>query len=153
MLSRFSNEKHVLWIRKITWSKPSDLRYIMVCNSWFHHHCYTQPDLPGYINSWPHNTTPRVKPHCQLPSSLIQSSYWKKTTNTMYCKHDGLLQRSTETKLEILLHLQLGLQWLPIAITQVVSVNSCALFLAVLVTHMKYLDYCQIVQEDFNFVV
>ena len=34
----------------------------------------------------------------------------------------------------------------------VVSLNSCDLFLFILVTRMKRLDYCKIVEENFNFV-
>ena len=43
-------------------------------------------------------------------------------------------------------------QWHTVVITEVVSLNSCDLFLFVLVTHIKYLDYCKIVEENFNFL-
>ena len=39
-----------------------------------------------------------------------------------------------------------------LAITQVVFLNSCDLFLFILVTCMKQLDYCKIVEENFSFV-
>ena len=48
-----------------------------------------------------------------------------------------------------LLHLD---QCHTVDITQVFSLNSCDLFLFVLVTGMKYLDHCKIVEENFNFV-
>ena len=50
-----------------------------------------------------------------------------------------------------LLDLQVD-QWHTLVIIQVVSLNSSDLFLFVLVTCMKYLDYCKIVEENFNFV-
>ena len=46
-----------------------------------------------------------------------------------------------------ILHLQVD-QWHTVIITQVVSLNSCDLFLFILVTRMKKLD----VEENFNFV-
>ena len=51
----------------------------------------------------------------------------------------------------ILLHLQLD-QWHKVVMTLVVSFNSYNLFLLILVTCMKQLDYCKIVEENFNFV-
>ena len=50
------------------------------------------------------------------------------------------------------MHLQVD-QWNAIGITQIVSLNSCDLFLVILVTHMKQVDYCKIVRENLNFVV
>ena len=45
-----------------------------------------------------------------------------------------------------LFHLQVH-QWHTVVITQVVSLNSCELYL---VTCMKQLDHCKIVEENFN---
>ena len=50
-----------------------------------------------------------------------------------------------------LLDLQVD-QWHTVVIIQVVSLNSSDLFLFILVTRMKYLDYCKIVEENFNFI-
>ena len=50
-----------------------------------------------------------------------------------------------------LLHLQVD-QWHTVVITQVVSLNNCDLFLFISVTRMKQLEYCKIVEENFNFV-
>ena len=50
-----------------------------------------------------------------------------------------------------LLDLQVD-QWHTVVIIQVVSLNNSDLFLFILVTRMKYLDYCNIVEENFNFV-
>ena len=50
-----------------------------------------------------------------------------------------------------LLDLQVD-QWHTVVIIQVVSLNNSDLFLFILVTRMKYLDYCKIVEENFNFV-
>ena len=36
--------------------------------------------------------------------------------------------------------------------TQVVSLNCCGLFCAILVARIKQLNYCKIVQENLNFV-
>ena len=57
-----------------------------------------------------------------------------------------------ENQVCILLHLQAD-QWRKVVITQIVSLNSFGLFLFILVTRMKYLDYCKIVQENFDFFV
>ena len=51
----------------------------------------------------------------------------------------------------ILLHLQVD-QYHTVVITQVVSLYSCDLFLFILVTHMKLVDYYKIAEENFNFV-
>ena len=51
----------------------------------------------------------------------------------------------------IFLHLQVD-QYHAVVITQVVSLYSCDLFLFILVTHMKLLDYYKIAEENFNFV-
>ena len=50
-----------------------------------------------------------------------------------------------------LLDLQVD-QWHTVVIIQVVSLNSSDLFVFILVTRMKYLDYCKIAEENFNFV-
>ena len=39
-----------------------------------------------------------------------------------------------------------------VVVTQVFSLNSYDLFLFILVTRMKQLDYCKIVGKNFNFV-
>ena len=44
-------------------------------------------------------------------------------------------------------------QWHTRVVTQVLSLNSFDLFLVILVTHKKQLDYCKIVQENFTFVL
>ena len=54
-------------------------------------------------------------------------------------------------KVCILFLLQMD-QWYTIVITKVVSLSRCDLFLFILVTHIKYLDYCKIVEENFNFL-
>ena len=51
----------------------------------------------------------------------------------------------------IFLHFQVD-QYHAVVITQVVSLYSCDLFLFILVTHMKLLDYYKIAEENFNFV-
>ena len=43
-------------------------------------------------------------------------------------------------------------QWHTIAVTQVVSLDSCDLFLFILVTRMTYLNYCKIIEENFDYV-
>ena len=43
-------------------------------------------------------------------------------------------------------------QWHTIEFTQVVSLDSCDLFLFILVTRMTYLNYCKIVEENFDYV-
>ena len=54
----------------------------------------------------------------------------------MYYKRGGLRQRSMETKSAYYLHLQVD-QWHTVVIIQVVFLNSCNLFLLILVTRIK----------------
>ena len=58
----------------------------------------------------------------------------RKTTHAMYYKSRDVCWWSTETLVSILLHLNVD-QWLTRIITQIVPLNSCDLFLVILVTN------------------
>ena len=80
---------------------------------------------------------------------FVHCSYQKKTTHAMYYRRGGLQQRNMENKSAYYCNYR-GLH--TVVITQVVPLCSCNLFLFILVTRMKQLDYCKIAEEKFNFV-
>ena len=124
---------------------------ISYCQWWFHQHCHTQLDFLGYIQI-PDLIPPRVKSLCHLPLLLVHWFYRKKNYHSVYSKAGSVCRQSMKKQVYILLDLQADQQHTNVT-TQVISLNSCDLFLVILLTCIKQLNYCKVVPEKFDFVV
>ena len=124
---------------------------ISYCQRWFHQHCHIQLDFLGDTQI-PDLIPPRVKSLCHLPLLLVHRFYRKKNYYAICSKAGSVCRQSMKKQVYILLDLQADQQPTNV-ITQVVSLNSCDLFLVILVTCIKQLSYCKVVPEKFDFVV
>ena len=77
-----------------------------------------------------------IPTHCWFLLLLVCLSYRKRITHTMYCKGRGVCWWSTKKHVCILLDFQEDHLHTSV-ITQVVSLNSCDLFIVILVAHKK----------------
>ena len=137
---------------KITWLKPQDLSYTIYV-------IYSSTNL-FIANLICLANTP-------TPDLIIYHLQQNLTASCFHCWSTALTKRKLPMQSTIsmgayapmkhgnqvcrLLHLQVDQQH-TVVITQVVSLNSCDLFLFILVTRMKQLNYCKTVKQNFNFV-